>query len=873
MSLPPQNKPPSPSKTVATTKRLEPKKGCTPTIVGIGASAGGLEALEQFFRNVPEACGLAFVVVQHLDPEHISMMPELLQRVTTMKVIQVRDGTPAQSDCVYVIPPNKDLSLLHGVLHLLEPSVPRGLRLPIDFFFHSLAVDQRERSVGIILSGMVSDGTLGLKAIKAEAGMVLVQDPATAKFDGMPTSAIAAGLADIVAPPGALPARLLECLRHTPKIVSADAPEEDAAQNQLEKAIILLRGQTGHDFSLYKRSTLYRRIERRMGLHRISKIAYYVRYLRENPQEIELLFKELLIGVTNFFRDPATWDQLRDEVLPSLLASRTAGRTLRAWVPGCSTGEEAYSLAIVFQEALEQLKPRQNFSLQIFATDLDQDAVEQARLGRFRENIAAHMTPERLARFFHREDKGYRVVNEIREMVIFAPQNLVMDPPFTKLDLLTCRNLLIYFEPALQKKLLPLFHYSLNPSGVLLLGSAESGTGFTDLFTPFPGKSRLFLRRESALKHHDLIDFPSRFMATPLDPFKPTDRQPRSTGTNFQLLAEKLLLGRFAPVAVLVNDSGDILYISGRTGPYLEPAAGKANWNVFVMAREGLSFELTKAFQQARRQSEPVTVRQLSVSTNAGPHRLDLTVEILAEPAELRGLAMIVFTPNAEPIAQGKSRTKKPGRQNAQVTELEQQLQRAREEVQSIREVMQTSQEEFKSMNEELQSTNEELQSTNEELTTSKEEMQSLNEELQTVNTELQIKVDELNATSDDMKNLLNSTQIATVFLDSTLRVRRFTEQATKLFNFIPSDIGRPVTDLTSDLIYKELVNDAREVVRSLVTVEKNLSTHDGRWVAMRLMPYRTMDDRINGVVITFTDISVAKKLEAELRARPEGKT
>lgn len=852
---------------------VESKKRAAFPIVGIGASAGGLEALEKFLKNVPEACGLAFVIIQHLDPEHVGMLPELLQRDTAMKVVQVQDRMCVQPNCVYVIPPNKDMSLLHGVLHLLEPAEPRGLRLPIDYFFRSLAVDQHERSIGIILSGMGSDGTLGLKEIKAEAGMVLVQDPTTTQFDTMPRSAIEAVLADIVASPEELPARLLECLKHTPKILATEVPEDTKTQSHLAKIIVLLRSQTGHDFTLYKSSTLYRRIERRMGLHQIPKIEIYARYLRKNPQEIELLFKELLIGVTSFFRDPLVWDQLRDEVLPQLFASRTPGHTLRAWVPGCSTGEEAYSLAIVCKEALEQLKPRKNYTLQIFATDLARDAVDQARQGFFKEGIAAQVSPERLDRFFIKEKQGYRVAKEIREMIIFAPQNLVMDPPFTKLDILTCRNLLIYLESQLQKKLLPLFHYSLNPGGVLMLGSSESITGFTDIFTSMPEKSRLFLRRESVTKVGRTVDFPSRFMSPSSETPPPTDRSPLPTEDNFQLLAEQMLLNRFSHPAVLVNGAGDILFISGRTGRYLEPAAGKANWNVFAMIREGLRYELTKAFQQARQQSEPVSVQRLSFTMNAEPHEVGLTVEVLQDPPALRGLVMIVFTPTTILTDEGKSRRKTPRRKNEQTKELEQQLQRARDEVQNTREEMQTSHEEFKSMNEELQSTNEELQSTNEELTTSKEEMQSLNEELQTVNSELQIKVDELRATSDDMKNLLNSTEIATIFLDSNLRVRRFTEVANQLFKFIPGDIGRPVTDLTTDLIYQELAADAQKVLRSLVTIEKDLPTHDGRWFAMRLMPYHTTEDRINGVVITFIDISVAKKLEAELRAHSEGKT
>ena len=433
--------------------------------------------MEQFLGRVPAGSGMAFVIVQHLDPTHKGIMAELLQRATGMKVIQVKDRTRVRPDCVYVIPPNKDMSILHGVLHLLEPAAPRGLRLPIDFFLRSLAQDQQEHSIGVILSGMGSDGTLGLRAIKEKAGVVLVQEPATAKFDGMPRSAVDAGLADIVAPVDELPGKIIAYLQRTPLIARTEVALEDKTQSALEKAVILLRAHTGHDFSLYKRNTLYRRIERRMGIHQITKMTAYVRYLQENSQELDLLFKELLIGVTNFFRDPAAWEQLRTQAIPALLASRSPGQALRAWVPGCSTGEEAYSLAIVFKEAVEQAKPKGNFAMQIFATDLDRDAIDKARQGVFPDNIAADVSPERLSRFFAKEDRGYRVRKEIREMVIFAPQNLIMDPPFTKLDILSCRNLLIYLTPEVQKKLIPLFHYSLNPGGILFLGSAETVGG------------------------------------------------------------------------------------------------------------------------------------------------------------------------------------------------------------------------------------------------------------------------------------------------------------------------------------------------------------------------------------------------------------
>lgn len=835
-------------------------------IIGIGASAGGLEALEQFLGHVPKDSGMAFVIVQHLDPTHKGIMPELLQRATGMKVIQVTDRTKVRPDCVYVIPPNKDMSILHGVLHLLEPASPRGLRLPIDFFLRSLAQDQQERSVGVILSGMGSDGTLGLRAIKEKAGVVLVQEPTTAKFDGMPRSAIDAGLADIVARVDELPAKIIAYLQRTPLIARPEIALGDKTQSALEKAVILLRAHTGHDFSLYKRNTLYRRIERRMGIHQISKMAGYIRYLQENSQELDLLFKELLIGVTNFFRDPAAWEQLRTQVIPELLASRAPGHALRAWVPGCSTGEEAYSLAMVFKEAAEQTKARGNFALQIFATDLDRDAIDKARQGFFPENIAADVSPERLKRFFAKEDRGYRVRKEIREMVIFAPQNLIMDPPFTKLDLLSCRNLLIYLSPEVQKKLMPLFHYSLTPGGILLLGSAETVGSGTDLFAPVSGKSRIFRRTESALRSEP-VEFPPSFSAGPH-----ASQEARSTPkppASLQTLADQLVLHRYAPPAVLVNDKGDICYVSGRTGKYLEPAAGKANWNIFAMLRDNLRFELSAAFQKALRQNERVTIHGLKVGTNGGTQCVDVTVQRLEEPGPLHGLVMIVFTDVATPVvAKVAGQAPKASARSVQLTELEQELVHVRSEARTTHEEMQTTQEEFRSANEELQSTNEELQSTNEELMTSKEEMQSLNEELQTVNSELQTKVDELSRASNDMKNLLDSTDIATLFLDNDLNVRRFTPQATNIIKLIPGDAGRPITDLATDLHYPELAADAREVLRKLASVEKPIGARDGRWFTVRIMPYRTVDDRIDGVVITFADITTAKTLEASLRGQ-----
>jgi chemotaxis methyl-accepting protein methylase len=836
-------------------------------IVGIGASAGGLEALEQFLSHVPEGSGMAFVIVQHLDPTHKGVMPELLQRSTGMKVVQVKDQTKVQPGRVYVIPPNKDMSVLHGVLHLLEPVSPRGLRLPIDFFFRSLAADRGERSVGIVLSGMGSDGTLGLRAIKEKGGLVLVQEPSSAKFDAMPRSAVDSGMADFTAPSGDLPGKLIAYLTHAPLMAGVGLPPEGKTRSALEKVVILLRAHNGNDFSLYKKNTLYRRIERRMNIHQIDKIATYVRFLRENPHELELLFKELLIGVTSFFRDPASWEQLRDLAIPALLSTRPAGRRMRAWVPGCSTGEEAYSLAMVFKEALEQAKPKGIVPIQIFATDLDRDAVDKARQGLFPNNIAADVSPDRLDRFFIKEENGYRAGKMIREMVIFAPQNVIMDPPFTRLDLIICRNLLIYLAQEVQRKLMPLFHYSLNPGGMLFLGSAESIGGFSDLFAHVSSKSRIFRRIDSPLRAEP-VEFPSSF--APALPALHEELETPKPGVSLQSLADQVLLRSYCPPAVLVNAKGDILYISGRTGRYLEPAAGKANWNIFAMAREGLRHELTRAFGKARLQKGAVTLTGLKVGTDGGEKVVDMTVEAMEEPLGLRGTVLVTFI---EAAAAPPAKTKAGGRapkgsgRSAQGKDLERELHQVREELQITREEMQTSQEELKSANEELQSTNEELQSTNEELTTSKEEMQSLNEELQTVNAELQAKVDELLRMNNDMKHLLNSSDVATVFLDGDLNVRRFTTPATRIIHLIPGDVGRPLTDIASSLLYPALASDVREVLETLASVEKEIATGDGRWFALRILPYRTAENRIDGVVITLTEISAAKKLEEKLRA------
>ena len=833
-------------------------------IVGIGASAGGLEALEQFFQNVPEGSGIAFVVIQHLDPNHAGIMPELLQRITKMKVLQASDRLKVKPNFVYVIPPNKSLSLFNGSLHLFDPVETRGLRLPIDFFFRSLADDCQEKSIGIILSGMGSDGTLGLKSIKEKNGIVLVQRPDTAKFDAMPRNAIDAVIVDIVAPATELPDKLISLLKISPESKLPQEMEVKIKSN-IDKIIILIRDQTGHDFSFYKKTTLFRRIERRKNVHEIEKIPYYVRFLQENPHEIEILFKELLIGVTSFFRDITVWEMLKEQILPDLLDKLPDGYMVRAWVPGCSTGEEAYSLAIIFKEAIEKINKRKNISIQIFATDLDTEAIEKARKGYFHRNILADVSPERINRFFSIDGDGYHVNSSIRELIVFAPQNVIKDPPFTKLDLVTCRNMLIYMETELQKKLISLFNYSLNPGGIMVLGTAETIGIQNDGFIDIDAKLKIY-KRSAVHSLSDFIDFPSSFRQTKT--ILPEKMEATKTVENIQLIADQILLQRFAPASVLVNSKGDIVYITGRTGKYLEPVAGKANWNIYAMAREGLRSELPGAFRKAMQNFDPVCLHNVKIGTNGGTQMVDVTVQRIENPESVRGMIMVVFSDVAA-ILYSEGTKSKSGKltTNARQKELEIALQRSNEEIQSIKEEMQTSQEELKSTNEELQSTNEELQSTNEELTTSKEEMQSLNEELQTVNIELQSKVTDFVKANDDMKNLLNSTEVATLFLDKELNIRRFTDPITNIFKLRTNDIGRPFTDLVNNLQYPEIGLHARQVLKSLITVETAITTNDERWFNIRIIPYRTTDDRIDGLVMTFNDITAFKKMESDLRA------
>ena len=835
-------------------------------VVGLGASAGGLVALRQFLAHVPDASGLAYVVVQHLDPTHKAMLAELLQRGTAMPVVEAVQAMRLEPDVVYVIPPNQELTVVAGVLHLAAPAQPRGMRLPIDLLFSSLARDQGRRAIGVVLSGMGSDGTLGLQAIQSLGGLTLAQTPESAQFDSMPRSAIAAACVDITALATELPAHILRVSaeQDAAALLPPDSSEGEGEREArpLGSILALLRARSKHDLSDYKPSTLRRRIERRMSVHGMPTQTAYETFVRQNPQELDLLFKELLIGVTSFFRDPPVWQELKDVVMPVLLARGAPGRRLRAWVAGCSTGEEAYSLAMTFQEVAQQLPAAEGLSLQIFASDLSADAIATARRGHYPARIAAEVDAPRLARFFTAQGDGFLIDKHIREMVLFAQHDVILDPPFTRLDLLCCRNLMIYFNTSLQRRLVPVFGYSLRPGGALLLGSSETVGNSHNLFTPQSLQSRLYWRSEQAAQPGP-VDFPVSIRLAPNQHHKEsTVSLPAAQSTNLQTQAEQALLQHFSPPAVLVNDQGDVVYIHGSVGKYLEPAAGKANWNIHVMARPAIRVQIAAALRQVLQDHTTAQLRGLILDAGSAL-ALDVTVMAMLEPKLLAGLVMVIFRERAvPPAAQGRRRLAGGALDPALADE----LQRLKDEVNALRQEMGASAEELQAANEELQSTNEELQSANEELTTSKEESQSMNEELQTLNGELQTKLDDLALAQSDMQNLLNSTDIATLFLDSALNVRRYTDKITRIIHLRDGDIGRPLTDLASTLIYPQLNDDAQQTLRTLSFTEKQIATTDGLWFLVRIKPYRTLDNVIQGVVITLIDITAAKDLESRLR-------
>ncbi|MEX2534961.1 MAG: chemotaxis protein CheB [Trueperaceae bacterium] len=834
-------------------------------IVGIGASAGGLEAAKAFFKNMPADSGMAFVVVQHLDPKHESVLAELLQNQTKMSVTQISGDTVVESDHVYVIPPNKHLTIESGTLNLSEREQPAGRPVVVDQFFCSLAGDQGESAVGIVLSGTGSEGTQGLKAIKAHGGITLAQDEAEAEHSGMPHSAIASGCVDLVLPVSKMPGKLLELKgRSTHLELPADrATHEEGEAETLRQIFGQIHRKTGHDFSEYKRSTVFRRLGRRMQLQGVDRLGDYLGHLRAEPAEAEALVREFLISVTHFFRDQEAFAALEHEAIPKLLADKGPGETVRVWVPGCASGEEAYSLAILLTEACAKLdQPPQ---LQLFATDIDEAALRTGRRGQYPTAIASELSAERLERYFVRENSGYRVQQGLREMVLFTSHNLLRDPPFAKLDLVSCRNLLIYLNEEVQRKVFAIFQYALKLDGYLLLGVSESPGKAVEKFAEVDRKAKLFRRRPGA---SEVMSFP---ISSPMrtGPAANQAKEIAGKGTSVGELAQRLLLKRYAPPSVVVDDSYTIVYVTGRIGTYLELAQGEPTREIFELARDGLRLDLRTALHQAKRLGEAVT-RRAQVGTNGGVKAVNLTADPVADSG---GMLLVTFedveaateretdASDARPAA-GKRRRPSKNDGASAIEELEAELTGTKKSMNETIDELETATSELRASNEEMQSINEELQTTGEELETSKEELQSSNEELTTVNQELRIKIAEASEANSVLNNLINSTDVATLFLDGELRLRRYTPRATELFHLIPGDIGRPLAHVAQRFHEVELLRGAQEVNESHNNLEREIVSKTGDWFLTRILPYHTVDDGIDGVVITLAEITERKHAE-----------
>lgn len=819
-------------------------------IVGIGASAGGLEAIEGFFANTPPAVNIAFVIIQHLAPEHKSIMGSLLEKYTKLKVSEVRDGMKVLPGNVYLNPPSKDISISNGRLYLSEQTEPRGVHLPIDHFFRSLAESESDKAICIILSGTGTDGTLGLKAIKGAGGMAMAQDEAQARYNNMPRSAIDTGLVDYILPVEKMAGELLKYVKH-PYIggIEKEAPAAGKFENYLQKIYILIRSATGHDFSQYKVNTIRRRIERRMAVHQIDKISGYVAYLQKNPAEIKMLFKDLLITVTNFFRDPKAFKLLNDKVILPMVKAKPGEMPIRVWVPGCATGEEAYSIAILFSEAMKNFKKHLN--VQIFATDIDEDAIEYARQGIYPDSIAADVPTDRLKTYFIKEENAYKIRKQIREMVVFASQNLVKDAPFSKLDMVSCRNVLIYMNALLQKKILPLFHYTLNPDGFMFLGTSETIGEFADLFSPVDAKWKIFKRKKApaslGLERTALpLNGSTANTAKEAKKFEPTS-------INIRQMAERTILQEYAPPCVLIDEKFNVIYFNGDTDKFLSMPMGEPTFNLLKISRDDIRFKLNTLLHKCQKEKKQVKSKDMKIMYDGNVASVNIIVKPVIDPAIKNEFMMVLFeTPHAPAELSEKNKKLHAGKP------IEPRIAALEQELQSTKEYLQTTIEELETSNEELKSTNEELQSTNEEL-------QSTNEELETVNTELQNKVEQLSDANNDLNNLLGCTEIATLFLDNDIHVKRFTPGAAEIFKLINSDVGRPISDIVNILIYEEMDKDVLNVLKNLGKVEKEVQTKTGNWFFMRILPYRTVENTIDGVVVTFIDITKQKTAEEKL--------
>jgi two-component system CheB/CheR fusion protein len=838
-------------------------------VAGIGASAGGLEAIEQFFDKTSDKTGIAYVIVQHLDPTYKSLLTELIAKHTKMNVFEITDGLAVKPDCVYVIPPNKDLLIIEGVLWLKKTQESRALRRPIDTFFHSLAVDMKENAIGIVLSGTGTEGTLGLKVIKAEGGLAIVQDPKSAQFKGMPQSAISAKVADFILPAEKIPVQLLKYVKNKAVNIVTDSELNVPQENQLKKILLMIRNQTGYDFSNYKTNTILRRIGKRIAFNQIDSIDDYIALLQHNPSEVEKLYKDFLIGVTSFFRDEEVFDSVEKKAIPHLFKKCSEKQDIRIWVCGCSTGEEAYSLAILFKEALE--KNKQFLKVTIFASDIDKDAIEFARNAFYSESTLSNVSKERLSRFFIHKENGYMLKKEIREMVVFALHNVIKDPPFSKMDMISCRNLLIYMNSDLQKRIIPTFHYSLNSDGILLLGTSESIGEYSNSFSVFDPKIKIYKKT----KENNNIKPSTEYELLPIQLSQSSPKLVSQFSTKKKLnvsgLTEKILLDNYAPPSVIIDKNNDALYFSGNTGQYLEPSNGEASLNILEMAKRGLKSDLETAIRKSRSTKAEVQTKDVEVKVNEHFQSINLIVKpVLNKETDLGALMIIFETMEKSKKAISDRISKTEGNPKSKVSQLEKELKITRKHLQTAIDELENSNEDLQTTNEEFQSSNEELQSTNEELETSREELQSVNEELITVNTELSTKIEQLSQANDDLTNLLSSIEVATVFLDRDLKIKRFTPAATKIFNLIPSDIDRPVMHLSSNIVYKALADDVRNALRTLAVKSADVKAIDGTWYHMRILPYRTAENIIEGVLVTFVEITEQKNIEEKLKKTNE---
>jgi two-component system CheB/CheR fusion protein len=837
-----------------------------PPVVGIGASAGGLDAFKRFFGAMPADSGIAFVLVPHLDPAHESLMVELLARHTVMPVVEAENDMPVEANHVYIIPPNKYITIHGGTLSLTGPVERWTSQTTIDQFLRSLADDQQERAICIILSGTGAHGTLGLKAVKVAGGMAMVQDPATAEYERMPQSAIATGLADYVLPAERMPEALIKYVQHAYVNGGTRIAAAPEAGDSLTQVLALLQARTGFDFRPYRKKMLTRRVERRMGLNHLDSIPDYMTFLRDHQEEAKQLVKDLLISVTSFFRDPEAFEALASQVIAPLVRRKEPDGVIRVWVPGCATGEEAYSLVILLLEQLAAAK--KNCALQVFATDVDQDALDVARQGLYPESIAGDVTLERLARYFTRVDESsYQVNKQVREVVTFASQNLITDAPFSKMDLISCRNLLIYLEPEVQQMVVALLHFALNEGGNLILGPSETVGRQTDLFEPVSKKWRVF--RRLGASRPERVEFPivtreerARQVRLPGEPG-------RERPFNVAELTQRLVLEELGPAAVLINRKYEILYYLGPTSRYLDQPTGEPTRDLMLLARDGLRTQLRAAVHKAMRSNETVDLTDVQVKRNGDYRPVAVRVKPVPVPRSAEGLLLITFQDQPDTVPSPAPPT--PATEESLVRHLENELRVTKEDLQTTIEELESSNEELKASNEEVMSMNEELQSANEELTSSKEELQSLNEELTTVNNQLQEKVHDVETASNDMANLLNCTDVATVFLDSEFRIKRFTPTSTRLFNFVASDLGRPLGDIKARFNDPDLLGDAGQVLRQLTPREKEVLTTEGGCWSRRILPYRTSDHRVEGVVITFADITERQRAaEQALRDRQE---